>query len=90
LRRENDAANTGRAGGALQPKPAVSAGSDQAVSTAGGKNATSVQTAGSPPSCTCQLPFANLVNRPMEAPSSKPAKTLKEAVRDGKKSARAQ
>jgi len=65
----------------------VSAGSDQAISTACGKNHTSVQTTDAPPSCTCQLPFAILVKNPIEAPSWKSARTLTEAVLDGAKSA---
>jgi len=63
----------------------VSAGSDQATSTACGKNRTSVQTTGAPPSCTCHLPFPILVKNPIEAPSWKPTKTLDEAVLDGRK-----
>ena len=46
----------------------MSVGSDQAISTAGGKNRASVHTGGAPASCTCQLPFPVLVNSPIEAP----------------------
>ena len=83
-------AGAGRGGCELQPKPAVSGRSDHAVSTACGKNRTSAQTTGSPPSRTCQLPFPILVKSPIEAPSWKPTKTLNEAVLDGAKSAWAQ
>ena len=65
----------------------MSVGSDQAISTAGGKNRASVHTGGAPASCTCQLPFPVLVNSPIEAPSWKLTKTLADAVLDGAKSA---
>ena len=63
------------------------AGSDQALSTAGGKNSASAHTGGAPPSRTCQLPFPVLVKNPIEAPSWKLTKTLADAVLDGAKSA---
>ena len=65
----------------------MSAGSDQAISTACGKNRTSVQKTGAPPGCTCQLPFPILVKNPIEAPSWKATRTLTEAVLDGAKPA---
>ena len=68
----------------------MSVGNDQAISTADGKNRTSVQATGAPPSRTCQPLPAALTKNPMDAPSWKPTKTFCEAVRDGKKVASAQ